>query len=343
MPKPLFDSIFLFMETLEEYVDAGTIITSLSVVFTILNVYLTLNKLWSRKHHRAVAESISIAGRLVAIIAVTILTINFILHEQWQGFINMTILITSEIVQIFVGTGYWVDAQRKKGFWRLFKDSLKLEKQESTDLAFSLFRPAAADRVIEILKEVAALDAHIDQREKEFVENFARNWNIKIDWSDFENLKTDSSHFQKLRGMLKNYLGSYPPAEQVTQLSDVINTLVKIDDDISPEEELMISELTAIMSTYINKTEIAVWYHVALIPQNEEQERYVRDRMPDKIKPKDLAGGKLYVLGHYHSLRYAEAMCEKYIDWDCVCIPVQSTGEEYRFFRPHRKKLEKVK
>ena len=45
--------------------EAVSILAYGAIVFSIVEIYLTLNKLWSRKHIQEVADSISISARVI--------------------------------------------------------------------------------------------------------------------------------------------------------------------------------------------------------------------------------------------------------------------------------------
>jgi hypothetical protein len=321
------------MEVFEEVSWKGVVIY-LSITFTALNVYLTLNKLWSRKHHRAVAESISLGGRFVAIAAVTIISLNFIFHDHWQGVVNMSILISSEFLQVLIGAGFWVESERKKGLFNLIRSALELEKNESTDLAKAIFRPSSADKVIEILRQVAMIDGVLDNREKQFINSFATSWGIEIPWEEISNKAVNELDFDQLRTSMTSYLSTVPPKEQVLQLGDLLSLLVKIDDEVSESEELMLEELNGLIRKYTDTSEESWEYYTAIVPQNPEQDEAIRAEVGEEGKKQPLAGGMMYLIGPYYSPKYTEIMCEKYRSHRYLSMVIQKDikSEKFRFF-----------
>ncbi|TAE04129.1 MAG: TerB family tellurite resistance protein [Bacteroidetes bacterium] len=285
------------------------------VIASFVDVYLTLNKIWKRKHLKIVADSISISGRLIAITSNSLMLTTFLLHLQWESVSQRTIFIILGVFQIFVGIGLWVDTQKHKGFWKLLKQSLIAEKKESAKLALSLFKPNNAEAVLEILIQVAMLDGVLEEREKEFIQSFANNWNIQISWTELtQKMGSGNYNFEHLHTEMEKYLASSPPPDQVSQLGDLLNMLVGIDEDISVQEELMLAELTAQISRYLNADLQQPLYHSVIIPQNLDQDQQLKSILAEQAKKDHVAGGEAYVMGPFYSEKYTETMCKKYRD-----------------------------
>ena len=121
-------------------------LTVASLAVAALQIYLTLNKLWIRKHEKAVAESISIMGETLGLVPLTVLSLNYAVDGYWEGIVDSLIWIVAGAVTIAIGTGRWVEGKRQRGFWTLLREALSLERDEVGDLALSLFRPSAAGR-----------------------------------------------------------------------------------------------------------------------------------------------------------------------------------------------------
>ena len=51
--------------------------------FVVAEIYLTLNKLWSRKHEPQVVESISPMSKLVGLVPVTVFAIDGLMRQLW--------------------------------------------------------------------------------------------------------------------------------------------------------------------------------------------------------------------------------------------------------------------
>ena len=90
-----------------------------SLLMGAISAYLYLNKLWSRKHLPEVASSISIPGTILEVIPTLIFGIYYFVNMELVGILNSTIWTISALGFIFVGSGFWVQGQRRAGFWRL--------------------------------------------------------------------------------------------------------------------------------------------------------------------------------------------------------------------------------
>lgn len=311
----------------------------LSIPFTMINVYLTLNKLWNRRHQKAVAESISITGRIIAIVGVLVFIVNFILNGVWLSLINMFVLLILETVQILIGAGVWVDSGKKRSFWDLIKQSLQLERKESADLAKFLFKPTNAEEIIVILKQVAMIDGVLDDREKKFVRSFADNWKIKLSWDNFSSKTAEDVNYNALRQSMMRYLETTPPPEQASQLGDLLNLLVKADNEVSEDEELILEELMGLINNYVDRGSERIQYSVAILPQNTEQEESIRN-ISDVGQKNKISGGYAYILGPFYSVKYAEIMCEKYRQQNLMVLAVQGNIQSgnYKFINTNGKK-----
>ncbi|NNK62800.1 MAG: hypothetical protein HKO98_06275, partial [Gemmatimonadetes bacterium] len=97
-----------------------------SIGLTMVQIYLTLNRLWKRKHEPVVAESISIMGEFVGLAPLMIMTANFGLLGQWEGFVDGLLWIFSASVTVLIGTGLWVEGRRREGVFSLLRSSLRM-------------------------------------------------------------------------------------------------------------------------------------------------------------------------------------------------------------------------
>ncbi len=292
-----------------------------SVGFSVLNVYLTINKLWKRKHLKVVADSISVAGRLVAFVGGSILGLNLLLDAEWLGGTNRMLFVILAILQTFIGIGFWVESESGKNFFQLLRDSLRDERKESAELAKSFFRPSHAELVLDILTEVALIDEVLDPREREFIQAFADSWKIKISWEEIEKrLAKGQFSYDKLRENMILYLKTHPPHFQTSQLADLLNMLVNIDEEVSEEEDLILAELTGLIHGYMHAGEAQKHYEVALIPQDKLQEEEMALLLKDISKKSELAGGYAFRLGPFYSQKYAQVICDKYREMEYFSI-----------------------
>lgn len=283
-----------------------------SLVLAALQIYLTLNKIWIRKHEAEVAASISIAGEALGLLPVGILTVSFALEGHWAGAVDGVLWGGAGLVTIAIGTGMWVEGKRGRSFWALARDALRVERDEVGALAASFFRPSGAEAILEILGQIALIDENLDAREREFIDTFAGSWGIDLDWDRIlGESEADALSFVRLRESVARYLATSPPEAQVSQLGDVVEALVRIDEEVSSGEELILEELRGMFLDYAGDATPGVRFGVALVPQDPDQDRAIADLLPDVTRQR-LEGGVAYVKGAYHSERYADLVAEQY-------------------------------
>ncbi len=297
------------MEELRTFI---RLLTVASLGLAAVQIYLTLNKLWTRKHEKVVAESISIYGELIGLIPLFLLTLSFFLDRQWEGVIDGLLWITAGTVTVAIGTGLWVEGRRGRGFLKLMRDAMALERTEVGDLARAFFRPSSADKILDLLAQVALIDEELDQRERSFIQAFADNWGVELKWEELVDRSTQVGlDTIRLRDGIADYLSTSPPPRQVEQLGDVIVALVEADEEIAASEELILTEVGGMLRSYVDAGSERPGFAVVLVPQSGEQEHAIRSVLPGLDK-EEVAGGSAYVAGRYFSDQYAQMVSEQY-------------------------------
>ncbi len=298
---------------MENFQKIVSILAFLSIGFSVAEVYLTVNQIWKRKHERVVAESISVSANLVSLIPGFIFALNYLLVGELIGLIDTALFAGLAVFSILVGASIWVEGERKKGLWTLVKQTLNLERQEAGDLAKSFFKPSGAKKVISILCQVAAIDEVIDPKEKQFIQSFADNWSINFSWDSFTNSRTTGSALNliNLRQDVTDYLTTSPPQKQVSELKDIINALVNVDEEVSDQEKLIMGELDGLFSQYINQQSDTPRYHVVVVPQNERQAQVITTSLPE-LTEYEVAEGIAYHNGPFYSKEYADVISDGY-------------------------------
>jgi hypothetical protein len=282
-----------------------------SLGLAAVQVYLILNKLWIRKHERAVAESISIMGESLGLVPLAILSLNYAVDGYWEGVADSMIWIVAGAVTIAIGSGRWVEGKRQRGFWSLVREALRLERDEVADLARSFFRPSAARQILDILGQIALLDQSLDERERAFVESFARSWGVEFRWDELEAGEGGHVDMVRLRRSVEGYLATSPPLGQVSQLADTVTALVRIDRVTTPEEELMLEELLGMFAAYRGDDPDASPFSVAVVPQDPAQDEALASLLPGLTKRR-MEGGLAYPVGPFFSSRYADIVADQY-------------------------------
>lgn len=297
---------------METFLALNQVLVGLSVVIAAISNYLIINKLWSRRMKKDVAESISISAALLGLATGFPFLIQFVLVDQnWAAAGKAGIGIVTGVVFVMVGAGLWVTEFRGQGFFRLFARALNLERKESGDLLKALGQPAGAQQLLRVFEAMARVDKHVDAREIEMIEDFARRWHL--DPPDLtEGSAEHAGDVVALRKSVENYLKISPPADQATELLDVLHIFVKADGQVSDEEELVLEEVRGMITGYVSASDEQGRHEVVIVPQNDDQMSAVLSLFPG-IETKTMRGGTVYSVGHFFSQRYADVVCDKYI------------------------------
>lgn len=298
------------METFKTFVG---IMAYGSLGFTVIAAYLKINKIWTRKHNAEVADSISIVGNVIYIIPLSFFALNYMFASLWQGLIDSLIWIASAVVYILIGSRLWVQSHRRKSFWTRLKEVLKLERSEVGDLAKSFFRPSSGEIILEILARFAYIDKMLGAREKEFVQSFVDTWHMKFDWEEYQSFADAKQpiNFIATRNSVERYLETSPPEAQVAQLIDVLDALVKVDESVSDQENLILEEVDGLLLSYLKSPDAQDKFAVVIAPQNDDQDAAIATLLPG-VEKKSVAGGSGYLIGSYYSQDYADVICNQY-------------------------------
>ncbi|MBV1911198.1 MAG: hypothetical protein KUG78_18020 [Kangiellaceae bacterium] len=290
-----------------------------SVAVGFLTTYLTLNKLWSRKSDENVAKSVSVFASILGILS----TIPFLIKYGWidaeyKGAIKALVGIIAGSVFLLIGSGFWVrDKQKPLSLWTKLKRAIKLETNEAGDLVKALIKPTGADKMLEILKQLALIDNKVSEKEFEFIEIFAKTWYIpfqRCDLTNNENQNTEQSldsNYLELRNSVIKYIDISPPTAQATHLRDVLNALANADKMISDEEKFILAEVNSMLADYSSNSTQLKEYQVLVAPQDEDQVDMLKNLLPELVIS-SVSGGKGYLVGSFFSLDFAKMVCKKY-------------------------------
>ncbi len=299
------------MTGLERIIDAFIWI---SLLMSVVQVYLQTNKIWKRKHEQVVAESQSIAGLSLLILNCLIWLVSYIMKNDIESIIDTSLIILQSSVFLLIGTGLWVRGQRKKGFWNLVKQALKIERKEANYLLKRFFKPQNAEIILDILHQLALIDEELDERERDLIQFFAIQWNIpySLDQKNIERRRQKSEDkYVYLRNKLLDYLQRDPPVEQVAQLKDLIKEMILADEKVTKEEKLISDELNGMIDSYLQKEQQIPVYQVIIVPQRPEQEQMIRELIPDSQELRTF-GGRVYSIGTFFSKAFAEIVCQRF-------------------------------
>lgn len=303
-----YDVIRPWMVTIIDY------FVQISLLITLIFIYLQINKIWKRKHEREVAESQSLVG-------LSIYIVNCVLWVGYYAFVEFdrksladtSIYIFQGSIFFLIGTGIFVKGQRRLGLWNLIKQALRLERKEADYLLKKWFRPANAEAIIGILHQIAMIDEEYDPKEEELIKAFAKEWNIEYnpDKMNLERHKGTEDNYIRLRKTVEKYLDREPPLEQVAQLKDMITTMIQADEKVTYEEEMISSELLPMIENYLKGDEGTTQYLVLIVPQKPEQEESILELLPNAEKI-FTSGGMAYMIDSFYSKKFAEMVCNQY-------------------------------
>ncbi|MFH1050467.1 MAG: hypothetical protein V1779_05990 [bacterium] len=284
-----------------------------AVIITAVRMYFTVNKLWKRKSDQEVCNSISIFAYVLALAVHTPFMIKFaLIDKNYVMATNDGLQVLAYILVIIIGTGFWVRANKRTGFFTLVKKSLRLESKESGHLMKSLIRPSGAQEIIDILRKIARLDNDLSESEIKIIKDFAKNWDIEI--SSMEEWKaSEQSSLMDVRESVEKYLNLSPPVKQASELLDLFKLIVKADNVVTIEEELFIAEATGLINSYVHKEDNPKMYQVLLVPQKKKKIKAMAEIFPNN-EMVDRRGGKVLIQGKYYSKEFAEEVCKNYME-----------------------------
>ena len=294
------------------FINLVEFLVAIALVITLVTSYLKINKLWKRRMIREVSESVSIAAALLGLFNhIPFLIMFIVITPNLAAATKASISIVTAVVFVLIGSGLWVAELRRRGFRSLFLRALNLERKESADLLKLLVQPKGASQILKVLHQLASVDGHIDEREAEMIRHFAREWRLEEPGMDNKEAPAD---LISLRKAMADYLKLHPPARQVGHLRDVLQALVESDSRVTWQESVALEEIDGMLRQYVGEeTDDAEVHEVLIVPQSESQVEAVRALLPGR-EEKQLRGGRVFSVGRFFSVRYAEFVCQKYIN-----------------------------
>ena len=285
-----------------------------ALFISIFQFYLKLNKVWKRRGIAEVANSISIVAALLGFaVGFPFLLNSLFISGDYPAAGKSVLGLGMAVMMTLISMGYFVDENRGKGFFRLLLDALGAEKSESTDLLSAMIRPHGANKIIEILTQLAAIDDDIAQEEVDLINEFAERWRINI--PEIKVGKPEQvTNLVELKALVQSYLDEKPDVEVAQNLVDLINMMAEADDEVTDEEAMAVGEFTGMIAHYVSQEEGGSIdaFEVVIVPQNEQQSGAVKELIPniDSVKKQ---GGEIFIVGTFYSEEYANAVCGKYI------------------------------
>jgi hypothetical protein len=290
------------------------VLVSSALVFSLIKGYLTVNKIWKRRKNEEVANSISIVAAMLGFaVGFPFLLNSVLITNDYFSAAKSVIALCLAFVFTMIGTGYYVDHNRGVGFITLLGRALNLERKESGELLSDMLRPKGAQKIIDILVNLAAIDDDIAQEEIDLINQFAEKWNIEI--PELVPGKPETvTNLVELKSIVQSYLDEGPDTDVAESLVDLINLMAEADDEVTDEEAMAVAEFTGMIAHYVSLEkggEVEMW-EVNIVPQGDDQISAVKEILPDLNVVED-RGGHVFKVGRYFSDDYAEAVCAKYI------------------------------
>ena len=291
-----------------------SVLVSGALIFSVIKGYLTVNKIWKRKKNEEVASSISIVAAMLGFaVGLPFLLNSLIITQDYFSAAKSVVALFLATVFTLIGTGYFVDKNRGKGFFKLLGQALKLEGRESGDLITDMIRPKGARKIIDILHKLAAIDEEIAKEEIDLINQFADKWGIDI--PELQPGKVENvTSLVELKSLVQSYLDEGPDTDVAEGLVDLMNLMAEADDEVTKEEEMAVAEFTGMIAYYVSseKGGDIEMFEVSIVPQGDKQMESVRELLPD-LDMVESRGGRVFKVGKYFSEDYAEAVCSKYI------------------------------
>ena len=142
---------------------------------------------------------------------------SLIITQDYFSAAKSVVALFLATVFTLIGTGYFVDKNRGKGFFKLLGEALKLEGKESGDLITDMIRPKGARKIIDILHKLAAIDEEIAKEEIDLINQFADKWGIDI--PELQPGKVENvTSLVELKSLVQSYLDEGPDTDVAEDL-----------------------------------------------------------------------------------------------------------------------------
>lgn len=282
----------------------------ISVALTAVVIYLNINKLWSRKHDPRVAQSTSLFAQILAVSTTLPFFIYYSFYKDFNIALESLFRLIAYSFYFLVGIGFWVKDPHYRGGWQKLTNAFKQEASESAHLIKALNQPSGKKELLNILYRLAWLDDVLDDKERQYIQMFAEAWEI-----DTEYLFTEPppekgiEKLKKVYSEVKSYRALNPPKEQALSLSDALQALIRLDEQVTEEEELVMSEVSSLLKSYADREE-TLSYRIIIHPDRQQQEKLLV--LIPNSQEEYMWGNSAYIVGIFQTRPYAEALCKDY-------------------------------
>lgn len=284
-----------------------------------ISAYLHLNKIWSRKHIREVAESISISGTLLEAVPTMIFGVYFFTRNDPVGVLDSIIWLLAACGFILIGSGFWVKGQREKGILGLAWGSMRSERREVGNLANALLHHESNAELVELLYRFAEVDGDVSDKEAEMVNQLAAEMNLamRVETGPVTDSRTD--RLLNTRKALQKYLLKSPPKGQVEELEHLLHKLITADGADHEDEVSSFDEIKGLITEYLDDGDAEAPYRVLLAPQSEQQFTRIKS-LQDNLALHDGVGGQGVTIGEFHTREFADTVAREYRQLGFFCV-----------------------
>ena len=299
------------MEFLTEIVKSLTIV---GLIVSAIVTYLKINKIWTRKHIKDVASSVSVAAALLSLFTTLPFLLQFVIVEPDPvAASKFAISLIAMVIFLMIGSGFWVADMTHLGWFRNLRAALRSESGELANLVQVFAKPREAATILKLLRMVSMIDQQLDEKEREIIAAVAKPWGI-LPEQILAGAENDVSDIGQVRQGFAEYLDCKPPAKQVVKVFDLVSYLIEADKRISREEKLIFDEVGHMIKAYLDEDyKPDEMFEVLVVPQNEDQRRSIPE-VVTRTEIYERSGGEAFVGGVYFSEMFAEEMAKKYRD-----------------------------
>jgi len=290
-----------------------------SIVMGATSGYLSLNKLWSRKHIPDVAASISIPGTILELVPTAIFGLYYFMNTELVGVFDSVIWVIVALIYILIGSGFWIQGQRGTGFFLLVWRSVRSEGGELGNLARAVLHPGSSRPIVELLQRLAEVDGEVSDKEVALIQNIAAQMNVKVSLVSHEVTDSRTQRLLNIRNALQQYLDTSPPKKTVEQLEYLMRQLNIADGHEHEDEKHAFDELLGAIRSYVDSDAEAPPFRVLIAPQSESQIKRIADLLSD-APLLGIAGGRGITAGEFHTREYADSVCSEYRSLGFFCV-----------------------
>lgn len=300
---------------------------SVFIILTVLSKYMMLNKVWVRKHESEVADSVSVSALIIdVVVTIPFLFASFnhfdtnLMVKSSSDIIRDSVLIITTLMMFLIGIGYWIN--NGLSFKAKFKRALKMDRKEFKSLLKDVVMPGSITDIFRVLCMFAIIDNELHEQEVELLQQFAGEYDINYDevmgevQEEFAQ-KSESIGMGHLKLQVEKYLETSPPKNVVIWLQDLIDKIIRADNVVTEEEDIVSSEILAELQNYVEGDNVKKeMFHILLIPQDKDEEESILaiDSKLEQSRAQLFGSKKAYVVDSFFSERFAEIVRAKYLN-----------------------------